>query len=230
MDGMKKGQDAATPYKPGETPKTAPPGRALPHIGARIDAAAVLPPKATASAAQASIAAGQKAADSFLNATQEPTLGSFKHGGIVPKTGNYKLHEGEKVIPMANEEKMAESLETGKKKETKSGEKRESKVAKKKEGEKPTVHHMSIHKVKGGHIVHHHYAPHEEGDGRKPDATHVVPNGPGGEGDVDNLHNHIEEHMGAPNAGEDQMAAGAAPEAPAVGPAPAMANLAPAGA
>ena len=130
---------------------------------------------------------------------------------------------------MAQEEKMAESLETGKKKETKSGEKRESKATKKKEGEKPVVHHMSIHKVKGGHIVHHHYAPHEEGDGRKPDATHVVPNGPGGEGDTDNLTSHVEEHMGAPNAGEAEMAEGGAPAAPA-GPAPAMANLAPAGA
>ena len=26
-------------------------------------------------------------------------LGSFKKGGEVPKTGNYKLHEGEEVVP-----------------------------------------------------------------------------------------------------------------------------------
>ena len=223
MDGMKNGQDAVTPYKSNGASKT-------PKVEDQTDAQKAAKAAAVKSAAAMSIAAGQKSADFFLKGVKEPTLGSFKHGGIVPETGNYKLHEGEKVIPMANEEKMAESLETGKKKETKSGEKRESKAAKKKEGEKPTVHHMSIHKVQGGHIVHHHYAPHEEGDGRKPDATHVVPNGPGGEGDVDNLHNHIEDHMGAPNAGEDQMATGAAPEAPAVGPAPAMANLAPAGA
>jgi hypothetical protein len=30
-----------------------------------------------------------------INAVQ----GSFKHGGMVPKTGAYKLHKGEKVIP-----------------------------------------------------------------------------------------------------------------------------------
>jgi hypothetical protein len=96
-----------------------------------------------------------------------------------------------------------------------------------KKSEKPTVHHMSIHKVTGGHIVHHHHAPHEEGDGRKPDATHVVPNGPGGEGDMDNLHSHIEQHMGAPNAGEEGMAEGAAPVMPAGGAAPQMANLQP---
>ena len=26
-------------------------------------------------------------------------LGSFKKGGTVPETGNYKLHEGEEVVP-----------------------------------------------------------------------------------------------------------------------------------
>ena len=215
MDGLEKGgKDVATPYKPGEKPLT----------------------DVQKAAAAASIASGQKAADELMKGVHEPTLGSFKHGGVVPKTGNYKLHEGERVRTMAQEEKMAESLETGKKKETKSGEKRESKAPKKKEAAKPVVHHMSIHKVKGGHIVHHHHEPHEEGDGRKPDATHVVPNGPGGEGDTDNLTSHIEEHMGAPNAGEAETAQSGAPDAaagpagPAAGAAPAMANLAPAGA
>jgi hypothetical protein len=70
--------------------------------------------------------------------------------------------------------------------------------------EKPMVHHMSVHRVHGGHVVHHYHKPHEEGDTAvKPDATHVVPNGPGGEGDIDPLHAHMEEHMGAPNSGEE---------------------------
>lgn len=28
-----------------------------------------------------------------------PVMGSFKKGGIVPKTGNYQLHKGEAVVP-----------------------------------------------------------------------------------------------------------------------------------
>jgi len=30
----------------------------------------------------------------------QTVLGNFKHGGTVPKTGLYKLHKGEKVIPV----------------------------------------------------------------------------------------------------------------------------------
>lgn len=92
---------------------------------------------------------------------------------------------------------------------------------------KPTVHAMHIHKAKGGHIVHHFHHPHKQG--MEPDETHVVPHGPAGEGDLDNLHSHIEDHMGAPNAGEGELAEGVIPgAAPAGAPAPAPANLTPA--
>jgi|GEM_PF-6024283 hypothetical protein len=91
---------------------------------------------------------------------------------------------------------------------------------------KPKVHTMHIHAKKGGYHVHHFHQPHQEG--MKPDATHVVPHGPAGEGDLDNLHAHLEHHLGAPNAGESELAPGVVPEAPAEGAAPpAMANLAP---
>jgi hypothetical protein len=30
---------------------------------------------------------------------KQQIMGSFKKGGEVPKTGNYKLHEGEQVVP-----------------------------------------------------------------------------------------------------------------------------------
>lgn len=30
-----------------------------------------------------------------------PVMGSFERGGIVPRTGNYKLHKGEAVVPKA---------------------------------------------------------------------------------------------------------------------------------
>ena len=38
-------------------------------------------------------------------------LGSFKKGGIVKKTGAYKLHKGEEVIP-AKKREMAEKMKT----------------------------------------------------------------------------------------------------------------------
>jgi hypothetical protein len=71
---------------------------------------------------------------------------------------------------------------------------------------KPTVHSMHIHKAKNGHVVHHYHSAHHAGS--EPDETHVVPQGPGGEGDLDNLHAHMEDHMGAPNAGEADLAPG----------------------
>lgn len=37
---------------------------------------------------------------------QVKTLGSFKKGGTVPKTGNYKLHKDEKVIPAEKAKQM----------------------------------------------------------------------------------------------------------------------------
>jgi len=36
---------------------------------------------------------------SVLDAVGKRVRGSFKHGGVVPHTGTYRLHEGEKVVP-----------------------------------------------------------------------------------------------------------------------------------
>jgi hypothetical protein len=73
-----------------------------------------------------------------------------------------------------------------------------------------------IHHFEGGHVVHHFSKPYEPG--MKPDVSKVVPNGPGGEGDVDPLHDHLEAQLGAPNEGEAEVApqASAVPAAPAV--------------
>lgn len=43
-------------------------------------------------------------------------LGSFKKGGHVNKTGIYKLHEGEEVIPKGPVSKALEKVKQGKKK------------------------------------------------------------------------------------------------------------------
>ena len=92
---------------------------------------------------------------------------------------------------------------------------------------KPKVHTMHIHAKAGGHVVHHFHSPYKAG--MEPDETHTVPNGPAGEGDLDNLHAHMEHHLnGAPNAGESELAPGVVPQAPPEGGTPpAMANLAP---
>lgn len=88
---------------------------------------------------------------------------------------------------------------------------------------KPTVHAMHVHKAHGGHVVHHFHQAHKPG--MEPDATHVVPHGPAGEGDLDNLTAHMEQHMGAPNAGEGELAPGVVPGGAPAGGAPAAPAL-----
>jgi hypothetical protein len=41
---------------------------------------------------------------------EDSMLGSFKKGGTVPKTGVYKLHKGEKVIPAAPAPKVKQYI------------------------------------------------------------------------------------------------------------------------
>ena len=72
------------------------------------------------------------------------------------------------------------------------------------------IHSTLIHHVDGGHIVHHFHQPHEAN--MKPDITQVIPHGEAGEGDIDPLHAHLEAHLGAPNAGENELASGVSPE------------------
>lgn len=70
------------------------------------------PAPAAAAPAKASPASGlaqeaESAAQGLkARGDQVKTLGSFKKGGIVPKTGNYKLHKDEKVIPAEKAKQM----------------------------------------------------------------------------------------------------------------------------
>jgi hypothetical protein len=135
-------------------------------------------------------------------------LGSFKKGtSHVPKTGIYKLHEGEAVIPkeknMDNmKDKMTEALGGSEK-------------APKKEI-KEMIHRKTAN---GKHIIvhkHHHPAHH-------PDEEHAMEN-------MAAVHQHMEDHAGTPNEGEGAESAApagaaqltAAPAAPAAGPTPGM--------
>ena len=138
-------------------------------------------------------------------------LGSFAKGTAhVPKTGVYKLHEGEAVIPkdknMDNiKDKMAEALGGSDKKP------------------KKEIKEMHVRKTANGkHIVtHKHHHPEHH-----PDEEHSMEN-------MAALHQHMEDHAGTPNEGEGaesaapagaaQMTAAPSPAgAPAAGPTPGM--------
>jgi len=118
-------------------------------------------------------------------------LGSFEKGtDSVPKTGVYKLHEGEAVIPKEEnmkdmKDKMVSSLSDGEKKPKK--EIKEMVHRKSKNGK-----HIVVHK--------HHHPEHH------PDEEHVM-------NDMAELHQHMDNHAGEPNEGEPPAAEGA--EAPA---------------
>lgn len=126
---------------------------------------------------------GEKRIDT---ASMTKPLGSYKKGTpSVPKTGTYKLHEGEAVIPKeANPYAMVSGMPKPKK-------------------SKKKVDHVKVRKAKGGYIAeNHHTAP-----GEHPMEEHVLPN-------MDALHEHMDEHMGSPDGAPD-ASAGAPPEAQA---------------
>lgn len=131
-------------------------------------------------------------------------LGSFKHGtDYVPRTGTYKLHEGEAV--KTKKENMADwtkGISGGSEKKPKK-EIKEIRIKKSHDGK-----HVIIHQ--------HHHPEHHE------DETHVA-------SDMSELHKHMDDHAGTPNEGEApsggsdamaQLTASPSPmPAPAAGPA-----------
>ena len=130
-------------------------------------------------------------------------LGSLKHGtSHVPKTGVYKLHEGEAVVP--KEKNTMNALDamagiTGKAKPPK---------------EIKEMAHTKTHN--GKHIVtHRHHHPEHH-----PDETHAFDN-------MADVHSHMEDHAGVPNEGEAAPSGAEAPApltaAPSPAPAPAPA-------
>jgi hypothetical protein len=149
---------------------------------------------------------GDKPGEKRINVDQfTKPLGSFKHGtDYVPKTGNYKLHEGEAVTP--KEDNMADSklfdMVPGRSSSEKKPEKhiKEIKIRKSHDGK-----HIVTH-------VHHHPTHH-------PDEEHVA-------NDMAALHNHLEDHAGTPNEGEETPASGA--PAPLTAAAPPIPGAAPA--
>lgn len=148
---------------------------------------------------------GEKRPESSPDLRPLPPLGSYEKGtSHVPKTGIYKLHEGEAVIPkdknMADvKDKMMESL---------GGEKKPKKEI------KEMVHRKTAN---GKHIVtHKHHHPEHH-----PDEDHAM-------NDMAELHQHMEDHAGTPNEGEGPESApqGGAPTPMTAAPSPAAAPAA----
>ena len=124
-------------------------------------------------------------------------LGSYKKGTpYVPKTGNYKLHEGEAVTPAKDNMSNAAMFDMvpGKKSSEKAPKKEIKRI-------EITKSHDGKHIIK--HV--HHHPAHE-------DETHVASN-------MAELHDHMEDHAGTPNEGE-APADGAAPAQLTASPSP----------
>lgn len=120
-------------------------------------------------------------------------LGSFAKGtDYVPKTGQYKLHEGEAVIPKEKNMKT----HTDKMKASLSGD----------DKPKKEIKEIRTRKTHDGHLVHthiHHSPAHH------PDEEHIS-------ADSAQLHQHMDDHSGmAPNDGEQPAAPAAGQDAPA---------------
>lgn len=125
---------------------------------------------------------GEKRIDT---ASMTKPLGSYKKGTpSVPKTGTYKLHEGEAVIPA---DKNPYSMVSGRKP-------RKS---------KKVVKHITTRKAKGGYIAENHHTESSE----HPMEEHVLP-------DMAALQGHMEDHMGSPDGAPEAGAPPEAQPAP----------------
>jgi hypothetical protein len=121
-------------------------------------------------------------------------LASFKHGtDYVPKTGVYKLHEGEAVTPKEKNMDMM-ALVPGRSEEK----------------PKKEVHEIRTRKAKSGGFIHEHHHTHPEHHKME---EHTSPN-------MKSAMTHLNDHMGDGSSASDVMA-DAAPAAPAAAGAPA---------
>lgn len=139
-----------------------------------------------------------------LKLNPEQAMGSFKEGtDHVPKTGLYKLHEGEAVIPKEKNMSHAKSAMDSTAHHLAGDHKPEKKIK--------SIHHRRG--TDGSHIFeHHHHAPEHH-----PMEEHTKP-------DTDSAIEHFMQHGTDANPGEPEAEAGTPeqgmpPAAPAAGPA-----------
>ena len=175
----------------------------------RNDAPAVKSPPSKVDLISSTAKFGDRGKEKRLDkdTTDTRPLGSFKHGtAYVPKTGNYKLHEGEAVTPAKDNMKNMYSKIT------------EGDAKPKKE-----IKEMRVKKTHDGkHVVTHvHHHPMHE------DETHVADT-------AKDLAAHMAAHAGGAGSdgapaggGDDQMAQLTASPSPAPAPAPAAGGATP---
>lgn len=120
---------------------------------------------------------------------QAKSLGSFKKGGVVPKTGTYKLHKDEKVIPAEKAKQMDTKMMDA-----------ASSALGKSSPSKPTMKaklHMRITPTDNGtYVVDHEHRGGSEGE-MKPPAQHGVM-------DVKGLLKHVGDFYGAKSSDWEQ--------------------------
>lgn len=141
----------------------------------------------------------QGASIEYNRQNREAVLGSFKKGGDVKKTGNYKLHEGEKVVPADKADKVNDLMKKAEGALTKEEKSRGSKKAK--HNFKHT--HVEHHKHDGSHTVRHTPEPEIDENGiSKPgdDITYAAK-------DNDDLQAQMAAHLGGGQAGPEDEAA-----------------------
>lgn len=143
---------------------------------------------------------GDKSGEKRMNVSDmtKPLPQYHKGTTHVDKTGPAILEKGEAVIPK-HENPMAD--------------KTYDKLPGMADKPKKMIDHIKIRKAKGAHSVveHHHTRPEHH-----PAESHVMQN-------MDQLHDHMEEHMGTPNPGEAEADAGQSGIPPAAGAPPAAA-------
>lgn len=118
---------------------------------------------------------------------------SYKKGtDRVPETGKAKIHKDEAVLKKEDANKYRKLGGMEGIMHLAAGELGHGKSEKKPDTKKE-VKEMHIRKANGGHIVVHKHARPD----LHPDEEHIVP-------DMDALHDHLEEHMGDENPGENE--------------------------
>jgi len=109
-------------------------------------------------------------------------LGQMHDGGTVPKTGPYIMKKDEHVLTPENHSKLKSAMALA----------HDALSGPAQEGPKKVIKAMHIRKASdGSHVIEHHHL-----DYSHPMEEHTAKN-------MDELHDHLEQHWGSPNDGEE---------------------------
>lgn len=174
LAGAKKALANASNFTTGVEGKS--PGSFAPKAPVKATPAPTAKPASGAAKDVSDVAGGLK-----WKGEQAKALGSFKEGGVVPKTGNYKLHKDEKVIPAEKAKMDPKVMDAA------------SSALGKSSPSKPTMKaklHMRITPTdNGAYVIDHEHRGGSEGEMKAP-AQHAAM-------DVKSLLKHVGDHYGA---------------------------------